>query len=331
MSLSLQTKIMVWSRAAQRCSLPSCRKELVVSGTAMDDPSLVGEICHIVAEKDDGPWGQSSLTLIERNQFGNLILLCCTHHKLVDDQINLYSVEKLKRIKSEHEAWVQSNLSLRDPILEHDRQVFAQYIDEWSSLCKFDSWDNWTGEVLASGGKPSLLDGDLRRLQDLRDWLFCRVWPDRYLPLKKSFQCFQGVLIDFLNVFRSEMETKGNRVRVREFYKIDEWNSKRYDELVKKFEAHVALVEDLLLELTRAANYVCDKVRECIEPTFRMEEGVIIVTTGPFSNLELVQVRAEYKESERISIPYPGLKEFKIKRFERNYTLGHPEDNVHLR
>src|SRR5690242_7377692 len=36
----------------------------------------------------------------------------------------------------------------------------------------------------------------------------------------------------------------------------------------------VALVEDLMLELTRAANYVCDRVREFLLRSYRIRDGL---------------------------------------------------------
>jgi hypothetical protein len=46
---------MLWGRAAGRCSFPGCRIRLVEDATETDDPALVGENCHIVAEADGGP------------------------------------------------------------------------------------------------------------------------------------------------------------------------------------------------------------------------------------------------------------------------------------
>ena len=48
------------------------------------EPSLVGEIAHMVAESQDGPRGVSPLTIAQRNSYPNLLLLCLEDHKLVD-------------------------------------------------------------------------------------------------------------------------------------------------------------------------------------------------------------------------------------------------------
>jgi hypothetical protein len=45
------------------------------------------------------------------DEYENLILLCKTHHKLVDDQPVKFDVTNLKRMKAKHEAWVQLSLS----------------------------------------------------------------------------------------------------------------------------------------------------------------------------------------------------------------------------
>ena len=47
----------------------------------------------------------------DRDEYGNLILLCNVHHKVVDDQIATYSVEVLHAIKQRHEKWVQDRLT----------------------------------------------------------------------------------------------------------------------------------------------------------------------------------------------------------------------------
>ena len=41
----------------------------------------------------------------------NLVLLCRTHHKMVDDQHETYTAEVLHKIKANHEKWVSSTLT----------------------------------------------------------------------------------------------------------------------------------------------------------------------------------------------------------------------------
>lgn len=49
-------------------------------------------------------------TGVDLDSYDNLILLCKTHHKLVDEQTNKFSVERLREIKAAHEQWVRETL-----------------------------------------------------------------------------------------------------------------------------------------------------------------------------------------------------------------------------
>jgi hypothetical protein len=62
------------------CAFPDCSLRIVEP-----DGTITGEICHIRAHRDG---------------FGNLVLLCRRHHKLVDAQPNVYSAESLLEIKA---------------------------------------------------------------------------------------------------------------------------------------------------------------------------------------------------------------------------------------
>lgn len=82
-----------------------CKVQLITEGTESDDPSVFGEEAHIVGKSVNGPRGG----VVERvNSHENLILLCRRHHKQIDDQVNYYTTEHLKAIKSTHEEWISS-------------------------------------------------------------------------------------------------------------------------------------------------------------------------------------------------------------------------------
>ena len=95
-----------------------------------------------------------------------------------------------------------------------------------------------------------------------------------------------------------------------------------YDELLESYNFHVDLVEDLMLELTRAANYICERVRQFIDRTFRLKEGIILVESGPTSTLSFDLFRPRYHVDERTLRPYPGLEQFKIARQKRDVHFG---------
>jgi hypothetical protein len=47
----------------------------------------------------------------KRNEYSNLILLCSSHHKLVDTLDSIYTVDQLKAYKVTHERWVEERLT----------------------------------------------------------------------------------------------------------------------------------------------------------------------------------------------------------------------------
>jgi hypothetical protein len=310
---------MLWGRAANRCSFPSCRAELVVDPTETDDASLIGEACHIVGDSRKGPRGLSKLTDEQRDKYNNLILLCSVHHKIVDDQPKRYTVDWLKKSKKEHEEWVRTTLNL-DMQKQRDDEVYASYVEEWGLRCDLDNWTAWTSG-LVSHGQPSVLAARLQRLIDLRDWLFKRVWPHRYTELEASFENFLAVLDDLLVLFQSRAQPIGQKLFTEKFYHRARVNSE-YNRLSHEYDLHVDLVEDLALELTRAANYVCDQVRRFVDHSFRLNQGVLLIQSGMDEELNVSTHRVEYRGRERTLRPYPGLREFKKARLKRDAHFG---------
>jgi hypothetical protein len=297
--------------------MPDCRRELVMDATDTDDESLIGEECHIVGKSTDGPRGDISFPEEQLNKYGNLILLCRVHHKIVDDQPNTYSVELLKRLKTEHEEWVRQSLAGYDSLRQRDEEIYATYIETWLNLAHVAEWKAWTSHVLGAD-QPSLWADVDNDLSSLRDWIFSRIWPKRYAELEDAFENFRRVLQDFQNIFHKYSEKTPDSFYTRKFYHIDEWNKEKYERLYRQYIFHVKLVEDLLIELTRAANYICDKVRKFIDPTFRMDEGTLLITSGPYMDLSYRTHRVEYRGEERIAVPYPGIEQFKKIRAHRD-------------
>jgi len=113
MAITDKTRKSLWGRSANRCAI--CRHELVVDATAADDESVVGDECHIVSGKGQGPRYDAAFSSDRVDKPDNLILLCRVHHKMVDDQHETYTVDVLRRLKANHEKWVSSTLTGRQP------------------------------------------------------------------------------------------------------------------------------------------------------------------------------------------------------------------------
>ena len=303
--------------------MPECRIDLYEDETETDDPTVVGENCHIVAEEDGGPRPDPSMPLERRNSYANLILLCRNHHKVIDAQEVEYSVEKLNQMKAEHEAWVRAQLGF-NAAKQQDDEYYAGIVDTWERLTHLDHWHGWSSHVL-SHGQPSMNIEVDRDLEKLRSWLLNRVWPGRYAPLENSFENFRRVLQDFHERFREHAEFihGGETLITRKFYKILEWDEARYNRLLKRYEFHVDLVQDLMVELSRAANLICDLVRSHLVRSYRLTEGRVMIQTGPTMDLMFHDIVVQYSPEERaLEIPYPGLEKFLTERKDRGFHFG---------
>lgn len=109
MAIDVRNRKILWSKSANRCNFKNCRKELCLESSSQGH-SIIGEECHIVAKSKNGPRGNSSLTSKERDTYENLILLCSNHHTEIDGNEKEYSVDKLKKMKKDHEKWVENKL-----------------------------------------------------------------------------------------------------------------------------------------------------------------------------------------------------------------------------
>lgn len=111
MVISDKTRKVLWGRSGNRCAI--CKRELVIDATLQDDESVVGDECHIVSSRQNGPRYDSSYPQEKLDSCENLILLCRIHHKMVDDQEETYSADILRQMKSNHEVWVSGKLTDR--------------------------------------------------------------------------------------------------------------------------------------------------------------------------------------------------------------------------
>lgn len=128
-----------------------------------------------------------------------------------------------------------------------------------------------------------------------------------------------------METFFRYAEEHGDTLWTRKIYRDAERfgdYEERSERLLKVYEEHVDLVEDLVLELTRAANYICDRVRETLDPSFRLDEGAATATYGPTMELKFITVRPEYRNEERTPVPYPGLEKFKSVRLDRDFCFA---------
>ena len=96
--ISIDNLKLLLARSGNQCAFSDCLHPL------FDDNDLfIAQLCHIEAVSPKGQRYNPNKTDEEINSYENLLFLCYRHHK-VTDNVDLYSVDKLKEIKIKHEA-----------------------------------------------------------------------------------------------------------------------------------------------------------------------------------------------------------------------------------
>jgi hypothetical protein len=107
--ISEKTVKQLFAMSGNVCAYPGCQLPIVEgSGT------ITGEICHIRARHAGGPRFDPEQSEEDRHAFGNLILLCRHHHKVIDSEPEVYTIDALTEIKSIHESIAGRPETLQD-------------------------------------------------------------------------------------------------------------------------------------------------------------------------------------------------------------------------
>ncbi len=77
--------------------IPDCTIRVVQGST------ILADVCHIKAANPGGSRYDAKQSAAERHGYENLILVCPTHHRLIDDDTKTYTVEHLLNMKADHE------------------------------------------------------------------------------------------------------------------------------------------------------------------------------------------------------------------------------------
>jgi len=176
MGITPKTRKILWGRSGNCCAI--CRRELVIERSLNDPQAIVGDECHIVSKKESGPRSyKSNPTELDLDGYDNLLLLCKTHHKLVDDQPGKYDITELRSIKSNHEQWVRQSLVGKEDITNnpafHDITLLPRIssgkelvtIVKGAHLYRFDNDEPETQEEM------ELISNFTQALQDYGDIL----------------------------------------------------------------------------------------------------------------------------------------------------------------
>lgn len=88
----------LFALSGNRCAFPQCHLPIVE-----DSGTVTGIVCHIKARSRGGPRFDPKQTDEDRHSFGNLMLLCARHSKVIDSEPKKFTVDLLCEIKQMHE------------------------------------------------------------------------------------------------------------------------------------------------------------------------------------------------------------------------------------
>ena len=136
MSIADRDRKLLWARAGGACAL--CKRRLTADARGADRDVVLGEEAHIVSEEPNGPRFRP-MARKEVDSYGNLLLLCPEHHKIVDEQVTSYTEHRLQILKREHEQWVTDRISATVPAIkfrdaEPGKPLTLQRIDTGKEL-----------------------------------------------------------------------------------------------------------------------------------------------------------------------------------------------------
>jgi hypothetical protein len=303
---------LLWGRSANRCAI--CRIELTFDALHSSDAVPLGEQAHIVAKEPGGPRGDSILTLEERDSYSNLILLCPTHHTVIDKVEGDYPIEQLHLIKTTHELWVQATLSgAGDEKAAANSLIYTSLIDAAVECLKLESWKAWTSWLLLAG-YPKLSLGMPEKVEAFAHKVIAAPWPGTLEELERSIQTLAFSSNEAINVFLANAKQEHDEWVGRKDYKEIGWNPDLYEAKFAEWDKWIDDLLGLVRETTKAANWFADVVRRDINPRFFATEGRFLLTEGPNMDLSFTTYMTTYTTEEKQGLPRTFLEKRRAKR-----------------
>ncbi len=134
-TINTDTYKVLLARSGNECAFPNCNHPIF-----NDNDLLIGQLCHIEAVSPGGQRFNPDQSPQERNSPSNLIFLCYRHHKESDD-VNFYSVQKLKEIKHEHESrFKERPFDIKPIMIEQIQKEMSKY---WTEVLDANSQDEF--------------------------------------------------------------------------------------------------------------------------------------------------------------------------------------------
>ena len=190
MPVSSRNRHIVLTKSGNRCAFPDCNQILVVEHCESGNCSFVAQIAHIKGEKPGSARYDPNMKT-DRNNPGNLLVLCPTHHTLIDASPNEYSVEKLNDMKLSHEKWISIQTSKAIVNIGFaELKVVTKYLISNSSTLSSIEMTPITIKIQKNNLSPTtenLIKMGMARVNLVKEYIDKSVDPDFGEKLKQGF------------------------------------------------------------------------------------------------------------------------------------------------
>ncbi len=146
-------------KSGNECAYPGCAHKIISSSGV-----LLAQICHIEAANEGGERFNPDQTNEQRREFKNLLLMCHAHHKITDD-VNEYTVERMKGIKSQHESKFTDIVStIQSSFRDHTENSTVNKSSSSKRISRVLNWGNTDDELVETLKYISAFSQRLRAL-----------------------------------------------------------------------------------------------------------------------------------------------------------------------
>jgi len=94
----------LFALSGNQCAFPGCSNTVTDQVEPGEQPVTLAQRAHIVGVGRQGPRSKATPLSDDIDAVENLLLLCGVHHRIVDNNPRIYSVEVLAKYKADHEA-----------------------------------------------------------------------------------------------------------------------------------------------------------------------------------------------------------------------------------
>ena len=113
-------RLILWTRAAGRCQYEGCNKPLLGDIISGDEALNTAYVAHIIAREPEGPRGDPVRSPQLANNIENVMLMCDTHHRLIDRKaVEEHPESRLIAMKRAHEARISSVTEVQNDMGTH--------------------------------------------------------------------------------------------------------------------------------------------------------------------------------------------------------------------